>query len=212
MTRAQADALEGLWPRYGLDVEAPLDLETVFGRSSENVLEIGFGMGDSLLSQAAAQTEHNFLGVEVHEAGIGRVLSEISRLGISNIRVIRGDAAEMLERCFRDQALDAVLLFFPDPWPKKRHNKRRLVQPEFVSLVCAKLKLGGRFELATDWQDYAEHMLTVLEAEGRLENLAPGGGFSKRPPQRPVTKFERRGERLGHRIFDLRFVRREILR
>nr|VFK64665.1 MAG: tRNA (guanine-N7-)-methyltransferase [Candidatus Kentron sp. UNK]VFK71171.1 MAG: tRNA (guanine-N7-)-methyltransferase [Candidatus Kentron sp. UNK] len=209
ITRAQRQALATDWGRFGIVIEGhALDLDAIFGRRAPRYLEIGFGMGDALVEMALTHPERDYLGVEVYEPGLGRVIHRLSQENLSNARAIRGDAVAVLETCIVPGALDGILLYFPDPWPKKRHHKRRIVQPGFVSLVCERLRLGGYFELATDWEDYALHMLKVLEAEPRLDNLAGPGRFSARPEHRPLTKFERRGERLGHRIWDLLFQRR----
>ena len=207
ITRAQRRALERHWPAYGVDGAGLLDLDSLFARKGRRVLEIGFGMGDALVAMAGANPHLDYLGIEVHEPGIGRTLAAISGLGLDNVRLLRGDAVEVLSRRIPDASLFGVLLFFPDPWPKKRHHKRRLVQPDFVRLVAAKLEAGGRFHLATDWQEYAEHMLAVLEAAPDLENLAGPGHYAQRPADRPETKFEQRGERLGYSVWDLLFAR-----
>ena len=207
MTPAQRRALAEHLPVYGLPADRPCDLAEAFGREAPRCAEIGFGMGDALIEMASASPGRDFLGVEVHEPGIGRVLHQAVARGLANLRVIMGDAAEVLERCLPECSLDAVCLFFPDPWPKKRHHKRRLVCPSFVRLVESRLVPGGRFLLATDWPPYAEHMLAVLEAEPGLRNLAGSGRFAPRAPQRPVTRFERRAADLGHPVLDLAFVR-----
>jgi len=206
MTHAQRRALDELGPRYGLPHDqGVLDLDGAFGRSAPRVLEIGFGMGDALAEMAAAHPEQDYLGVEVHRPGVGSLLLKLDDLGLSNVRVLCADAVQVLKGCLADHALDAVHIFFPDPWPKKRHHKRRLVQPAFVELVRRKLKPGGRLHLATDWEDYAQHMLEVLETTAGLRNAAGPGGFAPRPDYRPLTKFERRGQRLGHGVWDLIF-------
>jgi tRNA (guanine-N7-)-methyltransferase len=207
VTRAQSRALEELWPRYGLDADEPLDPGRVFGRDAPCFVEIGFGMGDALATMARDHPQRDYIGVEVHEAGIGRLMGLAQRDGLENLRVVRGDAVEWLRDRVADDALDAVLIFFPDPWPKKRHHKRRLIRPEFVSLVGRRLRPGGRFELATDWAPYAEQMLQVVEAGGEFHNVAGQRRFSEHGGERPVTRFQRRGERLGHEIFDLAFRR-----
>nr|VFJ89274.1 MAG: tRNA (guanine-N7-)-methyltransferase [Candidatus Kentron sp. LFY] len=208
ITHAQRQALATGWRRFGMDPEDHhLDLGAIFGRRAPRYLEIGFGMGDGLVEMAMAHPQHDYLGVEVYEPGLGRLIHQLSHRGITNVRVIRGDAVDVLGTCIAPHALHGILLYFPDPWPKKRHHKRRIVQADFVSLVCTRLDQGGVFELATDWEDYALWMLEVLEAEPRLCNLAGSNRFSARPNHRPRTKFEGRGERLGHRIWDLLFVR-----
>lgn len=208
MTRSQRRALNQDWSRFGVAGEGLLDLDRLFGRPAQRILEVGFGMGDALVQMAAENPERDYLGVEVYEPGIGRVLARLASLGLENVRVIRGDAVDVLRSRIPDESLDALLIWFPDPWPKKRHHKRRLVQPGFVSVACAKLKRGGHVHLATDWGDYAEQMLTVLEQESRLANVSGKCRFTPRPPERPLTKFERRGEQLGHPVWDLVYVRR----
>ena len=206
LTSGQQRALDTLWPRYGVDyAPRPLDLAALFGRRAPVTLEIGFGDGASLAKQAARHPERDFLGVEVHPPGVGRLLQRIEAAGLSNLRLIRHDAVEVLEHMIAPASLDTVQLFFPDPWPKKRHHKRRLVQPDFVALVASRLRPGGLFHLATDWPPYAEHMLAVLSACPALVNLH--AGYAPRPPWRPQTKFERRGTRLGHPVHDLLFRR-----
>ncbi len=208
MTAAQRRALEELWPRFGLDSGgAMLDPTASFGRAAPVVVEIGFGNGESLLAMAAAQPQKNFIGVEVHRPGVGQLLMLLAERGIGNVRVVCDDAKEFLEQRMPDASLDGLQLFFPDPWPKVRHHKRRLVQAEFVQLVRRKLRIGGQFHMATDWQHYAEHMLTVMtEAQGFC-NDAGAGQYAARPGHRPQTKFERRGQRLGHGVWDLVFSR-----
>jgi tRNA (guanine-N7-)-methyltransferase len=207
LTRAQNLALQNLWPRYGLDPDGPLDLQQAFGRDAPRVLEIGFGMGDALAAMAAAHPERDYLGIDVHEAGIGRLLHMADEAGLENLRVLRGDAVVVLRERLHGPALDAIMVFFPDPWPKKRHHKRRLIRPGVVALLADRIKTGGQLQLATDWQAYAEQMLEVIEANGRFRNLAGVGRFCEDAGERPVTRFQQRGERLGHGIFDLRFER-----
>ena len=208
ITRAQERALEELWPIWGVEFSpAPLDLDTLFGRKAPRVLEIGIGDGETLLALAAAHPDRDYLGVEVHRPGIGHCLLGIESGGLGNVRLISHDAVEVLEKQLPDASLDEVLLYFPDPWPKKRHHKRRIVQPAFIELLARKLRSGGRFRLATDWAPYAEHMLEVLRASPLFVNASPGGDYVPRPASRPQTKFERRGERLGHEVFDLQFTR-----
>jgi tRNA (guanine-N7-)-methyltransferase len=208
LTAGQQRALELLWPLYGVDAGAePFDFGALFGREAPRVLEIGFGMGESLAAIAKAHPEWDFLGIEVHRPGVGRLLGTIESDGLSNVRVMCADAVEVLQRQVPDASLDTLFLFFPDPWHKTRHHKRRLVQPAFVQLLRQKLKPGGRFHMATDWQAYARHALAVLTAADGMRNVAPGGGYVERPAYRPVTKFEKRGELLGHGVFDLIFER-----
>ncbi len=209
MTGAQKRALEELMPRYGIPyAPVPLDLERVFGRTAPRVLEIGFGNGDMLVELATASPGTDFIGVEVHPPGAGHCLLAIESRGLTNIRVIAHDAVEVLASQFSESSLDEILLYFPDPWPKKRHHKRRIVQPAFASLVATRLKPGGRFKLATDWEPYAAWMLEVLNAVPGLENASATGACVERP-ERGATRFELRGRRLGHAVFDLEYRRRE---
>ncbi|MGA9852217.1 MAG: tRNA (guanosine(46)-N7)-methyltransferase TrmB [Gammaproteobacteria bacterium] len=208
MTPAQSRALDELLPRYGLSIaQALFDFRQIFGRDARRTLEIGFGNGDTLLALTRAHPDEDFLGIEVHRPGIGRLLMALEAEKITNVRLVCADAMEVLTRCAPEASLDTVLLYFPDPWPKKRHHKRRLVQPEFVSLVARKLKIGGLFQLATDWPDYAEHMLAVLSASPDFTTTAEVG-YALQPPTRSLTKFERRGLKLGHPVRDLVFKRR----
>jgi tRNA (guanine-N7-)-methyltransferase len=204
----QQRALETLAPRYVLpfNADAWLDAPHAFGRSAPLVVEIGFGMGDATADIAAAMPDVDFLGIEVHEAGVGALLNRIERQGLGNLRIVRHDAVEVLDRMIATASLAAAHVFFPDPWPKKRHWKRRLVQPPFVHLLATRLAPGGYLHLATDWQPYAEQMLQVLAQERLLVNTADG--YAPRPAYRPMTKFERRGRALGHGVWDLVFRRR----
>jgi tRNA (guanine-N7-)-methyltransferase len=197
ITVAQRRALDELWPRFGIPgAPGPLDLRQAFGRDAPRVMEIGFGDGELLAAMAAADPATDFLGVEVHEPGIGHALLLVEKFGLANVRLVRHDAVEVLEQQVADGSLAGVNLFFPDPWPKKRHHKRRIVQPEFARLVARKLAPGGVFHVATDWAPYAEHIEAVVAAEPAFEQ----------PPlpatSRPRTKFERRGERLGHDVYE----------
>jgi tRNA (guanine-N7-)-methyltransferase len=208
MTPAQQRAFERGWERWGLEHgEHPVDFAAVFGRSGPVVLEIGFGMGQSLLTMAEAEPDTNFVGVEVHKPGVGKLLHGMEARGVDNIRIYCHDAVEVLRDCIADAALDTVQIFFPDPWHKKRHHKRRLIQPPFVALLAAKLKPGGILHLATDWENYAGQMMEVLSAAEGLTNTVSPGEFARRPDSRPLTKFELRGERLGHGVWDLIFAR-----
>lgn len=208
ITAAQERALEALWPRVGIEAgDALLDLDALFGRQAPRVLEIGFGDGGNLAAMAAAHPENDYLGIEVHRPGVGRLLMQVGEMGLTNVRVMCTDAVEVLTRQVPDGSLDAVLLFFPDPWHKTRHHKRRIVQPAFAELVRGKLAIGGRFHMATDWEDYARHMLEVMQAAPGYRNLSPQGDFVPRPDYRVLTKFERRGHRLGHGVWDLVFTR-----
>jgi tRNA (guanine-N7-)-methyltransferase len=195
------------WRVYGVEGVGPLHLPGLFGREAPCHLEIGFGMGDALAELAQAHPERNYLGVDVHEAGIGRLLHLLAERGLDNVRVARGDAVSLLRERIALRALDAVLVFFPDPWPKKRHHKRRLIQPPFVDLLASRLTAGGLLHLATDWAPYATWMLEAIEPSGCFVNEADSGHFAPDPGERPTTRFERRGERLGHGIVDLRFRR-----
>jgi tRNA (guanine-N7-)-methyltransferase len=207
ITSAQERALETLWPRYGIEPHGVVDLDAAFGRTAPRTAEIGFGNGENLLALAAAHPERDYLGIEVHRPGVGRVLRGLEERALTNVRLLCHDAVEVLERNLSEDCLDEILVLFPDPWPKKRHHKRRLIQAPFVQRLAGCLKPGGRVHLATDWAPYAEQMLAVLGAEARLRNLAPLGGFASRPEERAPTRFERRGERLGHQVWDLAFVR-----
>lgn len=208
MTPGQQRALEQQWPHYGLEADGqPLDLPRVFGRTAPVTLEIGFGMGDSLLSMAGAAPERDFIGIEVHLPGVGRLINRAHEAGVQNLRVMKDDAVQILEQQIEDGALDRVQIFFPDPWHKKRHHKRRLIQPEFVALLARKLSPGGWLHLATDWGNYAEHMLEVMQAAPDFENTVDEGFLPERPAFRPETKFEQRGKRLGHGVWDLVFER-----
>jgi tRNA (guanine-N7-)-methyltransferase len=206
MTQAQQRAWRELWPLWGLEPgDSVIDLEAVFGRKAPVTLEIGFGNGESLVALAARHPERDFLGLEVHPPGVGHALLRCEAEGLTNVRVLCQDAVEVLQRRLPDDALDEVLLYFPDPWPKKRHHKRRIVQPAFVDLVARKLRPGGVLRMATDWQPYAEHMLATVGACAALRNESATGDYVERPESRPVTRFERRGQRLGHDVRDLAF-------
>ncbi len=208
MTDGQQRGLDEGWPKFGLLLaDGPQDFDSVFGRQAPRTLEIGFGMGQSLLEMAQAAPEQDFIGIEVHRPGVGALLNGLLTENISNVRVYSCDALEVLKNCVADASLDRLMLLFPDPWHKSRHHKRRIVQPEFAQLVRSKLKVGGVFHLATDWEQYAEHMLEVLNVAPGLQNLSEDQTWVARPEERPVTKFERRGERLGHGVWDLKFTR-----
>jgi tRNA (guanine-N7-)-methyltransferase len=208
LTPGQQRALEELWPQFGIEHdETILDLQAIFGRSAPRVLEIGFGNGASLLKMAQGNPDTDYLGIEVHRPGVGNLLLGIEREGVTNIRVMSEDAVDILKQQIPDASLDMVQLFFPDPWHKKKHHKRRIVQPDFVQLLYRKLKPGGLFHMATDWQDYAEHMLEVMMAAEGFTNTSPTNDYVERPDSRPLTKFEQRGHRLGHGVWDLIFKR-----
>ena len=206
MSSAQQRAYDALLRRFALPyAPAIVDLAGAFGRTAPKVLEIGFGMGETTAALAQAHPEIDYLGVEVHSPGVGSLLKRIDELGLTNVRIVQHDAAEVVRDMLAPGTLEAVNVFFPDPWPKKRHHKRRLLQPAFVALLAARLKPGGLLHVATDWRDYAEQALAILEAEPLLENTA--AGFAPRPAHRPPTKFEQRGVKLGHSVWDLVFRR-----
>ncbi|MGH8314980.1 MAG: tRNA (guanosine(46)-N7)-methyltransferase TrmB [Steroidobacterales bacterium] len=208
ITVAQRRALEDYWARYGIESNGALDLDQVFGRRARRVVEIGFGHGENILALAALSPETDFLGIEVHRAGIGKLLLEAAALDLQNLRVLCRDAVDVLGGQLADSSVDELLIFFPDPWPKKRHHKRRLIQDGFVELAARRLRPGGMLRVATDWQDYAEQMLDVLTRSPLLANDEPAGGFCPRSATRPLTHFEQRGARLGHDVWDLAFRRR----
>lgn len=207
LTKGQERALETAWPRFGIDYTPHLlNLSNVFQRdTSPKILEIGFGMGESTAKIAHTLPDHDFLAVEVHTPGVGSLLKQIEEQAISNIRIIQHDAVEVLQHMLPESSLDGVHIFFPDPWHKKRHHKRRLIQAEFVQLLCARLKVGAYLHVATDWQEYAEWVLEVLSAEPMLKNTA--ATYAEKPSYRPLTKFENRGIKLGHGVWDLVFKR-----
>ncbi|MCC5812518.1 MAG: tRNA (guanosine(46)-N7)-methyltransferase TrmB [Ectothiorhodospiraceae bacterium] len=209
LTEAQRRALDELQARWGVPFsERTLAFAALFGREAPVVMEIGFGNGESLAEMAAADPERNYLGVEVHRPGVGRLLNLVEQQGLRNVRVICHDAVEVLRGQIPDASLAGVQLYFPDPWPKKRHHKRRIVQPAWVELVADKLKAGGELHMATDWESYAQHMLEVLEACPAFENTAGPGNYSPHRGRRPQTKFERRGLRKGHGVWDLIYRKR----
>jgi len=208
MTAGQQRGMDEFWPKWGLTLEqGMIDPVEVFGREAPLVLEIGFGMGHSLLEQAKTMSDHNFIGIEVHTPGVGKLMAEAGDAGLSNLRAYEDDAIEILKQCIPDGSLDLLQLFFPDPWHKKRHHKRRIVQAEFAQMIRQKLKVGGRFHMATDWENYAEHMVEVMSQAEGYENTATDGVYVPRPDSRPVTKFEKRGERLGHGVWDIIYRR-----
>lgn len=207
LTKGQQKALETGWPTFGVDYQdQPLELAQLFSREESNkILEIGFGMGDATAKIAQTLPGTDFLAVEVHLPGVGALLKLMQEGDISNIRIVQHDAVEVLQHMLLDSSLDGVHIFFPDPWHKKRHNKRRLIQTEFVKLLCRKLKVGAYIHVATDWQEYAEWVLEVLSAETMLKNIAQD--YAEKPSYRPLTKFENRGIKLGHGVWDLVFNR-----
>lgn len=203
-------ALERLWPLYGINPDSgQLDLDALFSRHAPCYLEIGFGTGTTLLDLATNNPQNNYLGIEVYRTGTAQLLSQAEELALSNIRVFNDDAVEVLNKQIPDDSLDGIFLLFPDPWHKKRHHKRRLVQPEFMQLVLTKLKINGLFHAATDWEAYAQHMMSVLSETKQLLNTAGEHNYADRPDYRPITKFERRGQALGHQVWDLIFRRIE---
>ena len=207
LTKGQAHALETGWPNYGVEYGLQrLDLKKLFSRAdSKKILEIGFGMGDATAKIAQTLPDCDFVAVEVHTPGVGSLLKLIHEADITNIRIVQHDVVEVLHNMLADDSLDGVHIFFPDPWHKKRHHKRRLIQAEFVKLLCAKLKVGAYIHVATDWQEYAEWVLDVLNAESQLQNTAKD--YAEKPAYRPLTKFENRGIQLGHGVWDLVFTR-----
>ncbi len=208
MTDGQKKAFDIAWADYGLSLfDGLLDQQAIFGRTAPLVVEVGFGMGDSLLEMAQSQPENDFIGIEVHPPGVGRLINNASKEGVQNLRVFMADAVDVLEDCFAEGSISRFQLYFPDPWHKKKHNKRRIVQPEFMQLIRRKLMLGGISHMATDWQPYADYMMEVMSASEGFVNQQGEYSFSPRPEYRPLTKFEKRGERLGHGVWDLLFER-----
>jgi tRNA (guanine-N7-)-methyltransferase len=210
VTTAQERAFVELWPRYGVEWRpgSVLEPQRLFGSHQPLILEIGFGNGGALLTLAERHPDRNYLGVEVHRPGIGHLLLEIRRRALTNVRVLRADAVELLESGLSSASLEGVYLFFPDPWPKKKHHKRRIFNARFMRLLARALRRGGALQVATDWEPYAQEMLRLLTTDPRFENSAQTGGFSPRPADRPLTKFEQRGRSLGHGVWDLVFRRR----
>lgn len=208
LTAGQKRAMEALWPHYGMEFAARLiDLDQAFGRHADCVMEIGFGNGDALLAAAISDPARNYLGIEVHRPGVGRLLLNAEKAAINNLRVLHHDAVEVLQHAIADASLSELRIYFPDPWHKLRHNKRRLVQPKFVELVASKLKVGGMLHLATDWAAYAEHMLMVMEAAPQFHNRLGPMAPAPRPSWRIETHFQKRGEQLGHGVVDLIYDR-----
>ena len=206
MTAAQQRAIDSLWPQFGADYQPEAaELNTLFGREAPKVLEIGFGMGTATAEIANRLPEKDFLAIDVHGPGVGNLLKLVEEMRLTNIRVMRHDAVEVVENMLADESLDGIHIFFPDPWHKKRHHKRRLIQPPFVAKLLPKLKIGGYIHLATDWEEYAVQMLEVLSGFDNLQNTA--ADYAPTPDYRPETKFEARGKRLGHGVWDLVFTR-----
>lgn len=206
-TAAQERALTELWPAYGIDAEQVWDLASIFGRSARRCVEIGFGSGEVIGQLAENNPDTDYLGIEVHKSGVGRLLLQAQKSALKNLRVACADAVDVLRDRIADDTFDEVLVFFPDPWHKKRHHKRRLIDPQFIALLARKMRVGGVLRLATDWQAYAEQMLLVCNAEPSFESQSAQREYVARPEFRPVTRFERRGERLGHGVWDLAYVK-----
>lgn len=210
ITEGQRKALDDMWPQFGVEYQDQLlDLDQLFGRTATRIVEIGFGMGTSLAEMAARHPDQDYLGIEVFRPGVGSLLRQVNVGGLNNIRVVSEDAVMVLEKMIPDASLDRVMLFFPDPWPKRRHHKRRIVQPSFLALLGKKLKVGGVIHMATDWHEYAKYMMVVLNDDAGFKNCLGDKqgdeGFSPRPDYRPLTKFELRGQKLGHGVWDLMF-------
>lgn len=207
-TVAQERAMAELWPRYGVEFSAqPIDLDQMFGRQAPRLLEIGFGAGEALLAFAQAHPELDCIGVEVHKPGVGHLLLGAETAGLKNLRVVCHDAVEVLQQQLAPGAIQLIHIYFPDPWHKKRHHKRRLIQPELVELLARVMAVGGKLRLATDWEHYAMQMREVIDASPSFANDAPDTGFVARSEERPLTRFERRGHRLGHGVWDLSYTR-----
>ncbi len=207
VSNAQRRAHDELLPRFGVPYDSrPLDLDALFGRAGPRIVEIGFGMGESTVEIAAAHPENDYLALEVHTPGVGSLLKQLAERELSNVRIVQHDAVEVLEHMIPPASFDGAHIFFPDPWPKKRHHKRRLIQPPFIALLASRLKPGGYVHAATDWQEYAQQILEVFSAEPALANTAVD--YAPRPGYRPLTKFEQRGLRLGHGVWDIVFRRR----
>jgi len=209
VSNAQQHAFDTLLPQFGIPFgEQQIDLEKIFGRIAPTILEIGFGMGETTAAIAAAHPENNYLAIEVHTPGVGSLLKQIAELRLTNLRIIQHDAVEVLQHMLPPDCLDGVHIYFPDPWPKARHQKRRLIKPELIAKLCGHLKIGGYLHAATDWENYAEQILAVMRAEPQLQNTATESGYAPRPAHRPLTKFEQRGIKLGHGVWDIVFVKR----
>ncbi|MCU7836705.1 MAG: tRNA (guanosine(46)-N7)-methyltransferase TrmB [gamma proteobacterium symbiont of Taylorina sp.] len=210
MTPGQEKSYTELWQIYGIKADKQLlDFEQLYEKKSSVILEIGFGMGDSLIEMAVNNPDNNYLGIEVHKPGVGRLLGNISECSLTNLRVMQADAVEVLKSQILDESLAAVYLFFPDPWHKRRHNKRRIVKEEFIQLLRKKLQSHGQFHMATDWKDYAVQMLKEMRGAQGFKNCSDSDDYIPRPEHRPMTKFERRGERLGHAVRDILFEKKD---
>lgn len=208
MTAGQKNAFDTYWEQYGVSLFAgAFDAQNAFGRQAPVVLEIGFGMGDSLFTMVESEPDKDFIGIEVHPPGVGCLINNAGKAQLPNLKVYMADAIDVLDDCILDASVDRFQLYFPDPWHKKKHNKRRIVQTAFLEKIKTKLKPGGIIHMATDWEPYAEHMMEVLSLDEDIENCAGQYQYSPRPDYRPVTKFEKRGERLGHGVWDLMFVK-----
>jgi tRNA (guanine-N7-)-methyltransferase len=208
LTAGQKRALEDFWPRFGIEKsDSELHFQVLFSNDNPVIMEIGFGNGDATWQMAQAHPAENYLGVEVHQPGVGHLLLKMEQHGIANIRIANDDAVEFLQRQVSEASLAGVRIYFPDPWPKKRHHKRRIIQPPFVELLASRMCPGAILHLATDWEPYAEYMLAVMRLANGFVNLSPAGDFCDKPDWRPETKYERRGERLGHRVRDMLFKR-----
>lgn len=210
LTTAQARALEQLWPRFGIETgegASPLNFEQLFQRKAPVIVEVGFGNGESTWRTALDYPDQDFIGVEVHKPGVGRLLMALEAHDVANVRIACQDAVEFMQHSIEPASLDGIRIFFPDPWPKKRHHKRRLIQPPFVEVLADAMKPGAILHLATDWAPYAEHMIEVLDGCPRLKNLSRDGAFCERPEWRPATRYEQRGKRLGHGVYDLMYAR-----
>lgn len=210
LTPGQEKAIDRLWPRFGIDVvpgSGLVSFPDLFGRDAPVIVEIGFGNGDATWQMAEAHPEEDFIGIEVHRPGVGRLLMALESHDIPNVRIACQDAVEFMAECIPPASLAGIRIFFPDPWPKKRHHKRRIIQPPFVAQMADSLKPGGILHLATDWKPYAEHMTEVLAGSAAFRNLATQGDYCERPEWRPQTHFETRGQRLGHDVFDLLYER-----
>lgn len=208
MTEGQRNAFDHAWAQYGLSLfNGVINPRQLFGREAPLVVEVGFGMGDSLLAMAKAQPHCDFIGIEVHPPGVGRLLNNAAKNGVTNLRVYMADAIDVLKDCFVDNSIDRFQLYFPDPWHKKKHCKRRIVQPDFIQLLYSKLATGGICHMATDWGPYAEHMMEIMSASEGFSNCNGTNAYAPRPDYRPLTKFEQRGKHLGHKVWDLLFKR-----
>lgn len=211
LTPAQQNALDHYWSDMGIDyLPEQLDLASVFGNANNVIIEIGFGNGESLLEQAKRHPDQNFIGIEVHGPGVGHLMHLAHEAGLTNLRVMRHDAVEVLRHQIPANSISRVQLFFPDPWHKKKHNKRRIVKPEFIAMIEQSLETGGIFHLATDWEDYAIQMLSQMEAESGFVNQSGAGCYASTQGERTETRFEKRGKRLGHGVWDLMYAKKAM--